>query len=126
MAISTLPRHVLHVTFAVLTAVNRGLWSYGMCGASLGTWFPNSALIFKSHVAHEECLCKCRQCASLIWWEPLTRSRSIQLRILETNFGLYSQLDMLYILVLLRSRNENKIYSIPLYYTDHCIVSTAI
>jgi len=84
MAKSTLPRHVLHVSFAVLTAVNRGLWSYGMCGASLGTWFPNGALIFKSHVAHEECLCKCRQCAFLIWWEPLTRSRSIQLRILET------------------------------------------
>lgn len=40
MAKCTLPNHVLQVSIAVLTAVNRGFWSYGMCAASLGTWLP--------------------------------------------------------------------------------------
>lgn len=40
MAKSTLPNHVFHVRFAVLTAVNRGLWLYRMCCI---TWYmaPN-------------------------------------------------------------------------------------
>lgn len=40
MAKSTLPNHVLHVRFAVLTAVNCGFWLYKMCCI---TWYmaPN-------------------------------------------------------------------------------------
>lgn len=45
---STLTNHVLHVSFAVLTAVNRKFWSYGMCTASLGTWFPT----FRRKIVH--------------------------------------------------------------------------